>query len=314
MTSKSRVGRNDPCPCGSGKKYKRCCAAIDYRELDRLRRTSEVDWFKLNQIIAYKGQIGKQRQEFCIKYSQDKSNRIPDIQKAQLAEVSAKGLSITCKKGCASCCSLYVESTIQECEAIVYYLYQHEAILAQFLDKYPLWRKRLEESGNIHKEIGKVWKSALAMKMGSEALRLNEQMNDLLGKYTKLNIPCPFLSDTLCTIYDVRPYLCVGHVSMYPPEYCGKDVPGLKFPRTVDTDTLFDLSFYYRSLSNPVVSPMALLVYEILKAGTQTLSNVPELAKIDQEFLADPEVKLAIWQNRESIFRNKQATSSIPTE
>ena len=23
-----RVGRNDPCPCGSGKKYKRCCGAI----------------------------------------------------------------------------------------------------------------------------------------------------------------------------------------------------------------------------------------------------------------------------------------------
>jgi uncharacterized protein YecA (UPF0149 family) len=20
-----KVGRNDPCPCGSGKKYKRCC-------------------------------------------------------------------------------------------------------------------------------------------------------------------------------------------------------------------------------------------------------------------------------------------------
>jgi uncharacterized protein YecA (UPF0149 family) len=22
---KFKVGRNDPCPCGSGKKYKRCC-------------------------------------------------------------------------------------------------------------------------------------------------------------------------------------------------------------------------------------------------------------------------------------------------
>jgi uncharacterized protein YecA (UPF0149 family) len=22
----SRAGRNDPCPCGSGKKYKKCCA------------------------------------------------------------------------------------------------------------------------------------------------------------------------------------------------------------------------------------------------------------------------------------------------
>jgi hypothetical protein len=24
-----KVGRNDPCPCGSGKKYKRCCEARD---------------------------------------------------------------------------------------------------------------------------------------------------------------------------------------------------------------------------------------------------------------------------------------------
>lgn len=24
---KQRVGRNDPCPCGSGKKYKKCCSA-----------------------------------------------------------------------------------------------------------------------------------------------------------------------------------------------------------------------------------------------------------------------------------------------
>lgn len=22
---KEKIGRNDPCPCGSGKKYKRCC-------------------------------------------------------------------------------------------------------------------------------------------------------------------------------------------------------------------------------------------------------------------------------------------------
>jgi uncharacterized protein YecA (UPF0149 family) len=24
-SSRPRVGRNEPCPCGSGKKYKRCC-------------------------------------------------------------------------------------------------------------------------------------------------------------------------------------------------------------------------------------------------------------------------------------------------
>jgi uncharacterized protein YchJ len=25
IVSKNKVGRNDPCPCGSGKKYKKCC-------------------------------------------------------------------------------------------------------------------------------------------------------------------------------------------------------------------------------------------------------------------------------------------------
>jgi len=25
MTGSKDIGRNDPCPCGSGKKYKRCC-------------------------------------------------------------------------------------------------------------------------------------------------------------------------------------------------------------------------------------------------------------------------------------------------
>jgi len=27
LAAKSKPGRNDPCPCGSGKKYKKCCGA-----------------------------------------------------------------------------------------------------------------------------------------------------------------------------------------------------------------------------------------------------------------------------------------------
>ena len=34
-----RVGRNEPCPCGSGKKYKRCCAM---RDEERLRDSSDI--------------------------------------------------------------------------------------------------------------------------------------------------------------------------------------------------------------------------------------------------------------------------------
>lgn len=34
-----RIGRNDPCPCGSGKKYKRCC---EDKDVERLRHSSTV--------------------------------------------------------------------------------------------------------------------------------------------------------------------------------------------------------------------------------------------------------------------------------
>ena len=27
ITRGKKIGRNDPCPCGSGKKYKKCCGA-----------------------------------------------------------------------------------------------------------------------------------------------------------------------------------------------------------------------------------------------------------------------------------------------
>ncbi len=32
----SAIGRNDPCPCGSGKKYKRCCLEKDARVTEEL--------------------------------------------------------------------------------------------------------------------------------------------------------------------------------------------------------------------------------------------------------------------------------------
>lgn len=36
MTEK--IGRNDPCPCGSGKKYKQCCLSKQYPALPGKRK------------------------------------------------------------------------------------------------------------------------------------------------------------------------------------------------------------------------------------------------------------------------------------
>ena len=32
------AGRNDPCPCGSGRKYKRCCMADDFLQREKERQ------------------------------------------------------------------------------------------------------------------------------------------------------------------------------------------------------------------------------------------------------------------------------------
>lgn len=40
---RTRVGRNDPCPCGSGKKYKRCCIDRDRVEAPATRRDQEAE-------------------------------------------------------------------------------------------------------------------------------------------------------------------------------------------------------------------------------------------------------------------------------
>ncbi len=43
----ARVGRNEPCPCGSGKKYKKCCHASDQK---RLRNPSDVAGVTLDEL------------------------------------------------------------------------------------------------------------------------------------------------------------------------------------------------------------------------------------------------------------------------
>ena len=45
MASPSKVGRNDPCSCGSGKKFKNCCA-------NKAQGLSTVGWVTLGAIAV----------------------------------------------------------------------------------------------------------------------------------------------------------------------------------------------------------------------------------------------------------------------
>jgi hypothetical protein len=49
MTAQAKVGRNDRCPCGSGKKYKNCCAD------KRASRMSPTSWAAVAALVAAAG-------------------------------------------------------------------------------------------------------------------------------------------------------------------------------------------------------------------------------------------------------------------
>jgi methionyl aminopeptidase len=43
-TKERRLGRNDPCPCGSGLKYKKCCLGKDFSDKDNVRERYSRDY------------------------------------------------------------------------------------------------------------------------------------------------------------------------------------------------------------------------------------------------------------------------------
>lgn len=50
-----KVGRNDPCPCGSGKKYKKCCLSTQGTAESTYRRVSAANEALVNKLLAFAG-------------------------------------------------------------------------------------------------------------------------------------------------------------------------------------------------------------------------------------------------------------------
>ena len=104
-------------------------------------------------------------------------------------------------------------------------------------------------------------------------------------------IPCPFLQNKICIIYEVRPYTCAAHYVTTPAEWCNplnKNQP--KVYKFEPHDELFNLSFYFQSLSKPALSFMPITVYEILYGGFSYLSDITGLVSLWLEVLNDPEI------------------------
>jgi hypothetical protein len=246
---------------------------------EKTKRSKDNDNLLRNKEIAYKGAIGKKRKSFCIKYIKNKAEILKKIQADQLKAVSKKGETISCQKRCTYCCLAYMQASVQECEAIVYYLYHNEFALSAFLHNYTDWREKLRQNGDIFKECGQLWQNKTNPGAGEEAqLALQESES----RYRAQNIYCPFLLDDLCLIYKVRPFTCAGLVATSPPHWCSPSSPNKAKTYVTRTSTIINKSFYFKGISSTILAFMPLVVYGILKDGYKLLSNIPGLEGLEE--------------------------------
>lgn len=281
--------RNAPCPCGSGKKYKKCCGAPAENSLPR-----DVS---LHRLIAYKGQVGQQRELFCREYTTLKRIVTKNVEQGLVRDAAKAGQSISCRKGCAECCqSYYIAASLQECEAIVYWLYQHENILRHFLKAMTTWQAKVSNATDCFETISCLYgKNILSQTTDEEKQAFRAAMVD----YENRHITCPCLIDGACAIYEVRPYACASVVSISPAEWCCFTHPDHQHMSYLKTELPInhDLPYFVQPKSNLLLASMPQLVHDILNQGYAALSAIPGLEALQQAALSDPEVIEALGQN-----------------
>jgi len=300
------IGRNDPCPCGSGKKYKKCCGKVDKSSSEEQAEYKQLNFdFNISRIISYKGKIGKMREDFCKRQIEIKKLRLKGIEAEYTGEAFKRSAKISCQKGCSYCCRAYTEATIQECEAIAFFLYQNEEILNPFVKTYPQWKEMVHEQGDVSKNLEEIMHQAKATAAyGEEREAIEKAVNDELRRYS---IPCPFLSNDICSIYEVRPYVCAGYFTFNAPDKC-KDyfvtkttaermelAAGSKdIGRVVIPEAIVDHSFYYGTLTSHIWVHLPEGVYNILEQGYKYLSEVTHMPDLLEQVIKDPEIRDAL--------------------
>lgn len=214
---------------------------------------------------AYKGASGARRKQFCDEYRRVLPQIYSNLYNGYIKTLK-EGEQISCKKGCFHCCYQHVSVNLAHGILLVDYLYSHDVVLNNFLNNYSQWK---ESAGDISHELDAEFNLAIQERNLTAILR--HYNNPLSSSYFDIQVPCPFLLNSCCSIYKVRPLNCAGHYSTSPCEWCSKSSP--KEPKI--REVLPAESDMIKFISLPNVTPnlflhqstMPIMVYELLVDG-----------------------------------------------
>lgn len=284
-----KIGRNDPCHCGSGRKFKVCC----FNKETPRQIQNPITQYEISARIAYTGRVGRERERWCQDFIEWKEVCFEKFDAAQKKAELKSGRCISCSKGCNHCCSQHISASLQECEAIVYWLSKNPTERDSFLEKYPRWREAVRKHQEVYDRVGYTGSRVIENPDDKGVLEEAYQAGE---EYFRLNIPCPFLSDGSCSIYPVRPMVCAGHVVVSPTDdcrACSKKAP----EPLIWSEEIEKQPPYFRGAPKQMINSCApLMVHEILKGSFSYLEKIPTLTGIESEALTDLEIRAVILE------------------
>jgi Fe-S-cluster containining protein len=129
-------------------------------------------------------------------------------------DVERRGQRISCRAGCGACCRQPVP--ISESEAVR---------LAELVSSMPESR-RVRVRARFEEALRKLERRGLLDRLRAFSTVDKPERMRLGGEYFRLGIPCPFLEDESCSIYEHRPLRCREFLVTSPAENCASPNPG----------------------------------------------------------------------------------------
>jgi Fe-S-cluster containining protein len=188
---------------------------------------------------------------------------------------------------------MFVVASLQECEAIAYYLYHHEAILQLFLGNFARWNNRILKIDGSFRNMNTLHARMTAGEASEAEIK---QFDAECDRYALQDIPCPFLANNACSIYEIRPYVCARIVAVTPSEWCRAGHPRQSEALHLKAQVQFekDMPYFEPPASDCIFSSMPFLVHRLLQEGYEALSSVPGLEKLKEEAYQDPDVQTTL--------------------
>lgn len=247
------------CPCGSQLELSNCCiseeiALLKHDCITKLACPERVTW--------------------AIEYIKQKTVQNEYILTEQEAYAESIGEKITCLKKCSTCCVEFISARLEECDAIVIYLYLYPKLMNQFLTNFDAWYNNITSDGDVLSETSDAYQKAFETRSAEDKKRFES----MALTYARKHARCPFLRDDLCMIYPIRPYTCSTYAVITDKKYCAPDLAEevyIKHKQKVRSsvnplqfdDQYVDLKYYLDLKGCLLFGPMPTLIHQMLLQG-----------------------------------------------